>query len=264
MGLAIWYLTPVSDQIVDLMLLQVPLEADVELGKQALRESEFGRQTVYHPHWTPLVQSIGWELVSTLKSHGHRKQYYEWDFGVLEDNRGTVNAFALPGGVVRITVALLNQLQLTEGELAALLGHEIGHVLHRHSQARILQHQVVGTIFQALFYKDDDPHQESFGEAIGELLLQSADWLGRQSFSRSNEYQADAKSWELLSSSQRYSPQALKSLLQKLWEFNGKQGGETSWESTHPGTLDRIGALEEKWQALTYPERRRITQNMVM
>jgi predicted Zn-dependent protease len=245
------------------MLLQVPLEADVELGKQALQESQFGRQTVYHPHWTPLIQSVGWDLVSALENDSS-SSYYQWDFGVLEDSN-TVNAFALPGGVVRVTSALLEQLKLTEGELAALLGHEMGHVLHRHSQARILQQQIIGTILQAIVYKDDDPHEESFGEAIGELLLQSADWLGRQSFSRSNEYQADAKSWELLTQSRRYNPQALKSLLEKLWDFHGRQGGKTSWESTHPGTLDRIGALEEKWNALSYPEQRKLlTRNTIL
>lgn len=57
-----------------------------------------------------------------------------------------VNAFVLPGGVVCVTSALLRKLALTKGELAALLCHEMGHVLHRHSQARILQQQMLTTI----------------------------------------------------------------------------------------------------------------------
>ena len=61
MGLAIWYLTPISDVLVDIMLVQVPIEADIELGQQAL--VEFGGNVVYDPQWTPLVQSVGWELV---------------------------------------------------------------------------------------------------------------------------------------------------------------------------------------------------------
>jgi predicted Zn-dependent protease len=53
---------------------------------------------------------------------------------------------------------------------------------------------------------------------VGELLLQSADWLGHQSFSRQDEYEADATGWELLiqstvTTNRRYNPQALSSLL---------------------------------------------------
>ena len=253
-SLAVWYLTPVSDYVVDILLLQVPLEADIDLGREAAKEYK----AIYHPQWTPLMESIGQDLVRATPRHTH----YQWDFGVLKDPT-VVNAFALPGGVIRVTTGLLEQLKLTEGELAALIGHEMGHVLHRHSQARLLQQQVLATVLQALFYKDEDPHQETFGEAIGELLLNSADWLGRQSFSRSNEYEADAMSWKLLTSGRKYNPQALSSLLNKLWEYHGRQGGNTSWESTHPGTLDRIGALEERWNALTYRERRKLTSNTI-
>jgi predicted Zn-dependent protease len=137
----------------------------------------------------------------------------------------------------------------------------MGHVLHRHGQARILQRRVLQTILEALVYDDKDDHDETFGEAIGELLLQSADWLGQQSFSRANEYEADETSWELLLSPHNpYHPQALQSLLNKLWEATGKRGGTTSWDSTHPGTLDRIQAVEEKWKSLSSRQRQEINR----
>jgi predicted Zn-dependent protease len=261
-GLGVWYLTPVSDYAVDFLLTQVPLEADMELGRQALKEQQNGQfpPTMYHPHWTPKLKSVGWQLVESSVDPNTKR--YQWDFGVLQDAQ-TVNAFALPGGVIRITSALLEQLHLTEGELAALIGHEMGHVLHRHSQARILKQQIVSYIFQALIYKDEDPYEENFGEAIGELLLKSADWLGQQSFSRTNEYEADSTSWELLSKSQRYNPKAMQSLLSKLWEYHGRQGGKTSWDSTHPGTLDRMESLEQKWKALAAPEQRKLTRTTI-
>lgn len=262
-GLATWYLTPLSEYVIEFLLLQVPIEADMELGRQALREGGGAGSfppTIRHPQWTPKLQSIGWDLIES--SDFPKTKEYHWDFGVVHDDK-MVNAFALPGGVIRVTSGLLRQLQLSDGELAALIGHEMGHVLHRHSQARILQQQLLAYILKALVYQDDDPHQETFGEAIGELLVKSADWLGQQSFSRSNEYQADAASWDLLVHSSKYHPQALQSLLNKLWEYHGKQGGKTSWESTHPGTLDRIGALHTKWESLTYQEQRKLTRNTV-
>ncbi|CAJ1965799.1 unnamed protein product [Cylindrotheca closterium] len=264
-GLGAWYLTPLSEYVIEFMLLQVPIEADMELGRQAMRQekSKKGRAggfppTIHHPRWTPKLQSIGWDLIDTSKIP--KTKQYQWDFGVVNDDQ-MVNAFALPGGVIRVTSGLLQQLHLSDGELAALIGHEMGHVLHRHSQARILQQEVLQYILKALVYQDDDPHQESFGEAIGELMVKSADWLGQQSFSRSNEYQADAASWDLLVYSSKYNPQALQSLLNKLWEYHGKQGGKTSWDSTHPGTLDRIGALDKKWESLSYQEKRKLARN---
>jgi hypothetical protein len=64
-GIAVWYLTPVSDYVVEVLLLTVPIEADMELGRQAA--SEF--RTQYDPHWTPQLQSIGRELVQSSRHH---------------------------------------------------------------------------------------------------------------------------------------------------------------------------------------------------
>jgi len=255
------------------LLPQVPLQADVEMGQRALLElktttsSTTSTRDVYDRHWTPLIQSIGWELVDVAKTTaGSVLPYddarilddYVWDFGILQEEKedGTVNAFCLPGGIIRITLPLLRQLQLTNGELAALIGHEMGHALHRHAQARKLQQRVVEYVLQAILYDDKDDDQESFGQAVGELLIQSVDWLGKQSFSRRDEYQADETSWDLLYHSQRYDPRALQSLLTKLWNLHNKQGGRTSWDSTHPGTLDRIDFLNDKYQSLTNSEKR--------
>lgn len=257
-GLAAWYLTPLSEYVIEFLLLQVPIEADMELGREALKQSTDLPPTIHHPHWTPKLQSIGWDLIDS--SSFPKTKEYQWDFGVIKDDQ-MVNAFALPGGVIRVTSGLLQRMNPSDGELAALIGHEMGHVIHRHSQARILQQQLLAYVLKALVYQDDDPHQESFGEAIGELMVKSADWLGQQSFSRTNEYQADAASWDLLVHSSKYNPQALQSLLNKLWEYNGKQGGKTSWESTHPGTFDRIGALDTKWESLTFQEQRKLSRN---
>ncbi len=253
----VWYLTPLSEQVVQLMLVLVPLKADLDLGREALlQDKDLSRRTYYDPYWTPRIEHIGYKLVQTA-SEDFRPFDYQWDFGVLKDPK-VVNAFCLPGGIVRVTSALLEQLSLTDGELAALLGHEMGHIFHRHAQARILQRHVLTTLLHALVYQDDDDHQETIGEAIGELLFKSADWLGQQSFSRANEYQADATSWDLLQSPHNaYHPQAVSSLLSKLWEYHGRQGGTTSWDSTHPGTLDRIKALDKKWKDLSYSEQQK-------
>ncbi len=77
------------------------------------------------------VDAIGAKLVNNSVA---RETPYEYDFHLLADNQ-TINAFALPGGQVFITYALFKNLN--EAELAGVLGHEIGHVVGRHSAERI-------------------------------------------------------------------------------------------------------------------------------
>ncbi|MGH8526203.1 MAG: M48 family metalloprotease, partial [Gammaproteobacteria bacterium] len=65
---------------------------------------------------------------------------YPFDFHVLADDK-TVNAFALPGGQIFITVALFSRLK-TEDQLAGVLGHELGHVIGRHSAEHIAKQEL--------------------------------------------------------------------------------------------------------------------------
>jgi Zn-dependent protease with chaperone function len=249
--LGLWYLTPVSDWITDAVLVLVPIESDIDLGHEAWRSMNYRS---VQDRWG--VNRIGHELVSKLsQDQSSTSVEMPWSFGVIHAD--FVNAFALPGGIVRVTDTLLEQLKLSDAELAALIGHEMGHVLHRHSQARVLKEQLIVYLIQAVFYEDNDGYEETFGEAVGELLLKSATFLGKQSFSRKNEYEADATAWQLLDMSRHYSPQAVESLLQKLWDLQGGSG-ETAWESTHPGTADRIEALKVKWEKLPLGERSRL------
>jgi Zn-dependent protease with chaperone function len=281
-SLAVWYLTPVSVYITDIVLEQIPVSADIELGQQAAKE--FPYPTVYQARWTPLVQTVGNELVRTrqkqqARQYDNQDYLYQWDFGVVHTK--LVNAFALPGGVVRVTDALLDLLDPTTGELAALLGHEMGHVVSRHSQARMIQQQLLQYLLSALLYEDGDDDRETFGQAVGELLTKSAAWLGQQRFSRRDEYQADAVSWELLvDKSNVYNPQSLHSILTKLWSLEqdashkSKDSKSTTWDRdllasvtawswTHPATEDRLAALDDKWNQLSSKERRRLSRNPI-
>lgn len=81
------------------------------------------------------VESVGNKLVQNSIA---RETPYKYDFHLLADDQ-TINAFALPGGQCFITYALFSQL--TEAQLAGVLGHEIGHVIGRHSAERIADSQ---------------------------------------------------------------------------------------------------------------------------
>ncbi|AWX45359.1 hypothetical protein HME9304_02372 [Flagellimonas maritima] len=80
-----------------------------------------------------LVDAVGKKLVNNSIA---RETPYEYDFHLLADD-SAINAFALPGGQCFITYALFSQL--TEAQLAGVLGHEIGHVIGRHSAERIAE-----------------------------------------------------------------------------------------------------------------------------
>ncbi|KAL7549733.1 hypothetical protein ACHAWF_013006, partial [Thalassiosira exigua] len=263
--LTAWFLTPASDYVASLVLWTVPVETDVALGREALWSLE--RQ--YPPaidRWG--VSRIGSELVEASSHPANRNELFDnvkkyvWDFGVVRAP-GVVNAFALPGGVVRVTDALLRNLALRDDELAALIGHEMGHVLRRHTQKRAVKARLLSTLWEAFVYEDNDGYDESFGEAVAEGLFKGASVLGGQAFSRADEYQADDAAWDLLASTHmsgnrnahRYHPDAVRRLLRKLWEYQGGSG-ETSWEDTHPGTADRIEALGKRWDMLTLDEKR--------
>jgi predicted Zn-dependent protease len=80
-----------------------------------------------------LVDAVGNKLVNNSVA---RETPYQYEFHLLADD-STINAFALPGGQIFITYALFSQLN--EPQLAGVLGHEIGHVLGRHSAERIAE-----------------------------------------------------------------------------------------------------------------------------
>lgn len=89
------------------------------------------------------VAMVGQKLVDNTVA---RQTPYRYEFHLLSDPQ-TINAFALPGGQIFITYALYSKLQ-NEDQLAGVLGHEIGHVIGRHSSERVANSQVWQTVAQ--------------------------------------------------------------------------------------------------------------------
>ncbi|QIE60459.1 M48 family metalloprotease [Rasiella rasia] len=89
------------------------------------------------------VDMVGQKLVESTVAD---QTPYKYDFHLLADPE-TINAFALPGGQIFITYALYSKLQ-NEDQLAGVLGHEIGHVIGRHSSERVASTQVWQTVAQ--------------------------------------------------------------------------------------------------------------------
>ncbi|NND60875.1 MAG: M48 family metalloprotease [Gammaproteobacteria bacterium] len=122
-------------------------EEVTEFGDAALGRVYHERLTaafgIYEdPELAAYVQALGDELAAVAPNND-----YSWHFTVLDIDM--VNAFALPGGYIYVTRGLLKQLN-TEAQLAAVLGHEIGHVTERHAARQHKASQVVGKVTGAM------------------------------------------------------------------------------------------------------------------
>ncbi|WP_036382984.1 M48 family metalloprotease [Muricauda sp. MAR_2010_75] len=114
--------------------INMTAEQEIAIGLQSVPEMAQQYGGLYpDERMQALVDAVGKKLVNSSIA---RETPYEYDFHLLADDR-TINAFALPGGQCFITYALFSQLN--EAQLAGVLGHEIGHVIGRHSAERIAE-----------------------------------------------------------------------------------------------------------------------------
>jgi len=109
-------------------------EQEIAIGLQSAPEMAQQHGGLYpDERLQAFVDAVGNKLVNNSIA---RETPYKYDFHLLADDQ-TINAFALPGGQCFITYALF--AKLTEAQLAGVLGHEIGHVVGRHSAERIAE-----------------------------------------------------------------------------------------------------------------------------
>lgn len=114
--------------------INMTAEQEIAIGLQSAPEMAQQHGGLYpDERMQALVDAVGNKLV---KRSVARETPYQYEFHLLADDR-TINAFALPGGQIFITYALFSQLN--EPQLAGVLGHEIGHVIGRHSAERIAE-----------------------------------------------------------------------------------------------------------------------------
>lgn len=171
---------------------------------------------------------------------------YQYDFHLLDDDR-TINAFALPGGQVFITEALYDRLR-TEGQLAGVLGHEIMHVLGRHSSAQIAKSNLLSTLAGAATVAASSDMRSAWntqqiaGMVAGIINLK----YGRNDELEADEYGLRFMVWA------GYDPRAMIEVMKILKEASGGRS-QPEWLSTHPDPGNRIEAIEAKIKEL-WPE----------
>jgi predicted Zn-dependent protease len=146
------------------------------------------------------------------------------------------NAFALPGGIIVVTDDMVN-LAASDGELMAVLAHEIGHARGRHALRLVLQDSGVAVLVTAL--AGDAVSMTFLAAALPTALLQSH-------YSRQFEAEADAYAFAHLKR-HGYSPQLFADMMRRLQQASkssDQEGGVLQYFSTHPLTQERIERAE--------------------
>ncbi|HLF74893.1 MAG TPA: M48 family metalloprotease [Anaerolineales bacterium] len=215
----------------------ITVEQEIALGLQAAPQmaEEFGGLDPSQQDQA-IVDQTGNLLV---QSSAAVRTPYEYEFHLLEDEQ-TINAFALPGGQIFITRALYDQLQ-TEGELAGVLGHEIGHVVARHSAEHIAKAKLTEGLTGAAVIATYDPENPASASSaqvaalIGQLI--------NLKFGREDELESDFLGVCFMNDS-GYDPSDLITVMQIL-AASRQSEQPPEFFSTHPNPESRVQRIQE-------------------
>lgn len=172
----------------------------------------------------------------------------EWEVVVFEDP--TLNAFALPGNKIGVHTGLIDLVD-NQDQLASVIGHEVGHVLAKHSNERMSQQ--LGTRVGVSLVTAVAAPQTAMGQTAISLLGVGAQYGIVMPFSRLHESEADAIGVELMAKA-GFNPAESVTLWRKMAQASqGQQPAE--FLSTHPSHATRIEDLQEQ-----VPEAMRLQQ----
>lgn len=213
--------------------LSLTPEQEIALGLQAVPEliQEFGG--LYPDEQVQNdIDAIGNRLVNETVADDTPWQF---EFYVLNDTQ-TINAFALPGGQVFITYALLSQLP-SEDAVAGVLSHEIVHVLARHSAQQIAKSELTNGLIGAVGVASGDANAAQTAAMIGQMI--------NMRYGREDELESDTIGVCLMIDA-NYDPNALVDVMNVLAQAGG--GDQPEFFSTHPNPSNRIAKIQEAIQ----------------
>ena len=216
--------------------MAVPAEALEQAAREqygALMAQERQKGTLNrNPSQVERVRAVANRIVPQTTVFRPDARAWAWEVNVLSSPE--VNAWCMPGGKMAVYTGLIEKLQITDDELAAVMGHEIAHALREHARERASEQAVAGTVI-------------SVGAALmglGDLGQKSAEFaymglLGLPN-SRRHETEADRVGIELAARA-GYDPRAAVTLWQKMGQVGG--GEPIKFLSTHPSQSDRLADL---------------------
>lgn len=210
-------------------------ERERDLGREEAREVERTTGLVQHPKLVAYVTEVGARLAAGAAPDG-----VAWQFQVADDPEP--NAFALPGGWVYVSRGLL-VLVNREDELAGILGHEIGHVVARHSVRRVSAATPLALAFgvPAALLGVVSPTLGGIVGGAGQL----ATGFALAPYSREQEREADQIGMRLAARA-GWNPAGLADALLALEReerLAGRDPGQAGFFATHPSLPERVGSV---------------------
>jgi len=195
-----------------------------QLLKEADRKNALAKDD--HPQVVRL-RTIAKKLIPHAERFNPRAKAWQWEVNLIGSKQ--INAFCMPGGKIAFYTGILDQLKLTDDEVAMIMGHEIAHALWEHARERMAKS--VAT----------DVGASLLGELVGGgkysgLFRMGGDLLTLK-FSRSDESEADLVGLDLAARA-GYDPRAGITLWQKM--AAASKGGQLEFLSTHPSGNSRI------------------------
>jgi len=162
----------------------------------------------------------------------------KWAWEVNVEKSDQINAYCMPGGKIMVFSGLVEKIDATDDELAAVIGHEIAHALREHGRERMSQAYIQQYGIQAL--------GALAGDGLAGAVATQGAQLGSQLFfflpnSREQERESDRIGLELAARA-GYNPKAAITLWQKMAAENPQSPPE--FLSTHPGSQNRINDLQ--------------------
>jgi predicted Zn-dependent protease len=183
-----------------------------------------------HPQLVRL-RAIGKRVIANAARFNPDAARWRWDINLIGSKQ--INAFCMPGGKIAFFTGILDRLQLTDDEVAVIMGHEVAHALREHARERIAKSEltrlgvsIVGALVSEGRYAD----AFNLGGALATLK-----------FSRDDETEADAVGLELAARA-GYDPRAGVTLWRKM--SAASRGAPPAWFSTHPSSKSRIQDIE--------------------
>lgn len=195
---------------------------------------------------TARIQKIGNNLIKKAPLFRADCKDWKWEVNVIDSDE--LNAWCMAGGKIAVYSGLVKTLNLTDDEIATVMGHEIAHALREHVREQQSAQMIKQGAFTVASMFNVDDTKLKIGEVAAELGLTLP-------FSRSHETEADALGLELMYDA-GYDPTKASGLWKKMIAQGSSNDGLTVLLSTHPGDTDRMTNLDAIAQELLKRDRR--------
>lgn len=216
------------------LMIVSPNTAIVESEKayiSTMNELDTNKQLLTEPAWVNRIQTISGRLITEAVSLYPKSKNWQWSVAIINDPE-TLNAWCMAGGRMAIYSGIVIKLDLTDDEIAQIIGHEIAHALANHTAERMSRATLMNAGLAVT------------AQAGGDIALSGAAMAAQLALELPNSRTAEAEADRIgieLAARAGYAPEAAVTLWQKMGQASGS--GTPAFLSTHPSPSNRASTL---------------------